>query len=114
MTLRAKGSRSITIDGVPYTWSVRGRPSYAQGIGQSNLAVAVQRVDAPQCVLRIVLPVPRPDNWLRLPRHGVKPGDLARWVPMALGRGWSPGTPGPAFELRLTETDLVDQPRFDP
>ena len=106
MTLAKKGSRPITIDGKRYRWTVRDRPTYAQGIGQSHLYVAVECAEAPSCILHIVLPALRRDNWLLLPGHVVKPNDLARWVPKALAAGWVPSQKGSAFELHLMESDL--------
>jgi|GEM_PF-1242142 len=111
MTLPKKGTRSISINGVLYRWSVRRKPTYLQGIGQSHMSVAVEREDAPQQTLRIILPVPRRDNWLLLPGYVVKPSDIARWVPKALTEGWVPHMSGAAFDLVLSESDLDEQSR---
>ncbi len=111
MTLPKKGARSISIDGVLYRWSVRHKPTYVQGIGQSHMSVAVEREDAPQQTLRIVLPAFRCDNWLLLPGYVVKPSDIARWVPKALAAGWVPDMRGAAFDLVLSESDLTEKSR---
>ena len=47
VTIPRKGSRPLTVDGVPYRWSVRSRPTCSQGIGQSPLSFAVVSDDAP-------------------------------------------------------------------
>jgi len=112
MTLRQKHSRKICVVGINYRWVVRDRPTYLQAVGMSNLSVAVERTDAPDCVLRIVLPTARKDNWLLAPGYVVKPSDLTRWIPKALAAGWFPGKKGPGFELRLKESDLVTDQRL--
>jgi hypothetical protein len=106
MTIRQKHSRRISIDGVDYRWVVRDRPTYMQAVGMSNLSVAVEQSDAPDCVLRIVLPAARKDNWLLAPGYVIKPSDLRRWIPKALAAGWLPRKKGPGFELHLTDSDL--------
>src|SRR5690349_21287928 len=45
VALGAKGSRSIVVDGLPYRWKVRHKPSYAQLLGNSDLVFAVERSD---------------------------------------------------------------------
>jgi hypothetical protein len=112
MTLQKKGSRRILVEGVLYRWAVRDRSTYAQGIGHSHLRVAVEREDAPQATLRIVLPSLRRDNWLMVPGYVVKPNDLARWIPKALAAGWVPERPGSAFELTVAEDDLNQSQRI--
>ena len=57
MALVKKGSRLITVDGVGYRWRVRGRPTYSQGIGQTGLTFAVERVDLKGSVLVVTMPV---------------------------------------------------------
>jgi hypothetical protein len=106
MTIRQKHSRRICVDGINYRWVIRDRPTYLQAVGMSNLSVAVEQTDAPDCVLRIVLPAARKDNWLLVPGYVVKPSDLSRWITKALASGWLPGKKGPGFELRLTDSDL--------
>lgn len=112
MTLQKKGSRRISIDGVAYRWAIRDRPTYMQGIGHSHIGIAVERVDAPLAILRIVVPALRKDNWLLAPGYVVKPSDLARWIPKALTAGWMPHVQGATFELFLAESDLNDDQRL--
>jgi len=112
MTIRQKNSRKICVDGVDYRWAVRDRPTYAQAVGMSNLSIAVERSDAPNCVVRIVLPAARQDNWLLAPGYIVKPSDLSRWIRKALASGWLPSRKGPGFELRLAESDLNAEQRL--
>lgn len=107
MTIRQKHSRKICVDGTYYRWVVRDRPTYLQGVGASNLSVAVEQAEAPDCVLRIVLPAKRKDNWLLVPGYVVKPNDLSRWIPKALAAGWVPNKRGSGFELYLKDSDLV-------
>lgn len=112
MTIRQKHSRRICIEGIHYRWVVRDRPTYLQGVGMSNLSVAVEQTDAPECVLRIVVPVARKDNWLLAPGYVIKPSDLSRWIPKVLAAGWEPGKRGSGFELRLTDSDLNQEHRL--
>jgi hypothetical protein len=112
MTIQQKGSRRIQIDGVQYRWAIRDRPTYMQAIGQSNLSVAVEQVDAPHCILRLVLPAVRRDNWLLQVGYVVLPSDLSRWIPKALRAGWHPHQRGAGFEFRLSDADLNDKQRI--
>lgn len=112
MTIRQKHSRNICVDGINYRWVIRDRPTYLQAVGMSNLSVAVEKTDAPDSILRIVLPAARKDNWLLVPGYVVKPSDLSRWIPKALAAGWLPGKKGPGFELRLEDSDLVANQRL--
>ena len=73
MTISVKGSRRITVDGVPYRWSVRARPTYTQAICQGPLTFAVVNEHAPGSTLVVTLDAMRPDNWLDGPSAVVTP-----------------------------------------
>jgi hypothetical protein len=100
MSLSRKGSRPITVDGTRYRWYVRRKPSYGQGLAQSNLTVAVE-LDAPArgSVLVVDVGQPRPDNWLGRPAAVVTPRDVAEFVREARRAGWRPEAAGSPFTL---------------
>lgn len=99
MTLASKGTRPITVDGVPYRWKVRRRPTYSQGIGESGMVFAAERADQPGATLVVSLPWAHPSNWLGSPAHAVRPGMVADTIRQALAQGWEPSRPGPTFVL---------------
>ncbi|GAB2938560.1 hypothetical protein GCM10027075_43760 [Streptomyces heilongjiangensis] len=47
MALVRKGSRRIVVDGTPYRWRLRGRPTYFQGLAWSPCTFAVEHADTP-------------------------------------------------------------------
>jgi hypothetical protein len=106
MAIPRTGSRTITVGAVDYRWTVRDRATYHQAIAQSHLTVAVESADGDGQTLHVTLPAFRCDNWLAQPGYIVTPGDLARWIPLALARGWTPARPGPTFKIVLGEGDV--------
>jgi len=102
MTIRRKGSRPLTVDGVPYRWSVRSRPTYSRGIGQSPLSFAVVSDDAPGATLVVILDATRPDNWLQEPGAVVAPKMVELAIRKALADGWHAKQSGGAFALRFS------------
>ncbi|WP_067832796.1 hypothetical protein [Actinomadura kijaniata] len=101
MAIARKGTRWIDVDGTAYLWKVRHRPTYSQGIGESPLTFVVERVEEPGALLVVSLPCAHPANWVGLPSATVLPSTVAEGVRTALGRGWRPGRPGPAFRVTL-------------
>ena len=106
MTIPRTRSRAIIVDGARYRWTVRDRPTYAQAIAHSYLTVAIEAEEKALQTLHLTLPVVRCDNWLAQPGYIVTPRDIARWIPLALARGWQPMLPGSTFEVELLKTDL--------
>jgi hypothetical protein len=105
MSLTRSGSRKIVVEDVVYRWTVRPRPTYSQGLAQSGISVAVELWENAGQLLHIELPMARPDNWMTEPGYVVTPADLARWVPMALARGWCPQRPGATFNIAIKEEE---------
>ncbi|SDT81001.1 hypothetical protein SAMN05216371_6509 [Streptomyces sp. TLI_053] len=103
MTLPRKGARTVTVDRVVYRWTVRRRPTYGQGLGQSPLTVAVEQAGAPGSVLVVRLPGAHPGNWLGLPAAVATPASVALAVHEAREQGWRPGSPGGPFRLDLVQ-----------
>src|SRR5690606_2957094 len=60
MSMPKTGSRRIVVDGTPFRWRVRSRPTYCQGNAWSPLTVAVER-EAGGAVLVLVFGGARPD-----------------------------------------------------
>ncbi|MEV1145351.1 hypothetical protein [Micromonospora sp. NPDC049799] len=108
MALTKKGSRLITVDGVVYKWRVRGRPTYAQALGERPLAVAVEQADCKGSVLLVTMPQDHPSNWIGGRSVPVLPSQVAAVIRKALGEGWRPGQSATAF--RTTATDASQEP----
>jgi hypothetical protein len=87
------------VDGRPYLWRVRRKPTYWQECHSSPMRVAVQAVGGNGGLLLLVLPGLRPDHaWL--PGVTVTPAAVAEWVRAALAAGWAPWSGGGPFEYR--------------
>ena len=99
MTLAAKGSRRIVVDGVAYRWRLRHKPTYAQGLCESPCIYAVELAERPGARLVVRTSRPRPDNWLGRPGASVLPSEVARSVRSALACGWTPAADGSTFML---------------
>jgi hypothetical protein len=100
MTLARKGTRSISVDGVAFRWKVRGKPTYAQGLGWSPLCFVAELAEGAGARLVVELPVAHPSNWLLLPSASVTPGLVTASIRSALTDGWQPDRPGPVFRVR--------------
>ncbi|MEU8335353.1 hypothetical protein [Micromonospora tulbaghiae] len=97
MALTKKGSRLITVDGVVYRWRVRGRPTYAQALGQRPLTLAVEQADCKGSVLLVSMPQDHPSNWFGGPSIPVLPSQVAAVIRKALTEGWRPSQLATAF-----------------
>jgi hypothetical protein len=110
MTLAAKGSRQITVDGVAFRWKVRGRPTYSQANGWKPLTFVAEHAEEPGALLVVAMPYAHPDNWMGLPAAAVLPGTVASAITQALADGWRPAVPGPPFALALDEQAVAAIP----
>ena len=110
MTLAAKGSREITIDGVAFRWKVRGRPTYSQANGWKPLIFVAEHAEWPGALLVVTLPYAHPGNWTDLRAAAVLPGTVAEAITHALAGGWRPSVPGPPFALALDEKAVAAIP----
>ena len=99
VALGRKGSRRIVVDGTPYRWRLRGRPTYGRGMGWLPSSYAVEQTGGPGSVLVVTTNQPHASNWVGLPAGPVLPRDVADAVRDALARGWTPGHPGVPFFL---------------
>ena len=99
MALVRKGSRRIVVDGVPYRWAIRPRPTYSQGIAQAPLTVAVEHAERRGCGMVMRMPQAHPSNWLNLAVVAVRPADVEAGIRAATAQGWKPLEPGSAFRL---------------
>ena len=104
MTIATKGARAIVVGGVEYRWAVRKKPTYSQGLGHNDLTLAIDCGSSGQ-TLRVTVPGLRSDNWMSLPGLTVTPGDISRWIPLALAAGWQPTKPGSTFEMTIPAED---------
>ncbi|WP_285558040.1 hypothetical protein [Actinoplanes regularis] len=78
------------MDGTVYRWSVRHKPTYAQGLAWAPLTFVVEDADAPGQVLSVATGSTRPDNWLDLPGTPVTPRMVEQSIRTALAAGWTP------------------------
>jgi hypothetical protein len=106
VALTRKGSRSITVHGRRFRWTVRPKPAYSQALAWSPLSFAVQADENPGRVLYVRLARPRPDNWLGKGSQALTPREVAQFIRRALDAGWDPSEPGSPFEL----TDSTGSP----
>jgi hypothetical protein len=95
------GSRRIVVDETTYRWRVGRRPTYAQALAWSPLAVSVEAQGGGN-VLVILFPAARPDNWFGLPSRVATPGAVALAIAQAVGAGWDRDSKGGPtfFDLR--------------
>jgi hypothetical protein len=101
MTIPSKGSRRIVVDETAYRWTVRRKPTYAQGLTDSPLSFAVENEAAPGTTLVVLADGPRPDNWVEPAGKPVTPAIVERAIRAALAQGWRPSDKGGAFEISL-------------
>jgi hypothetical protein len=119
MAICKKGARRIVVDGQTYLWSVRRKPTYSQGLAESNLTGAVQ-LDSPDAgsVLVIDAGQPRPDNWMGRTERTITPAEVSRCIREAQNAGWRPEVSGRPFGDEMTPRDeldrLLERARLDP
>lgn len=99
MSLPAKGSRRLTVDGAEYRWRVRRRPTADQRTGRTPLLLAIARADGAGASLVVRLCQAHPSNTARLRGEAVTPGVVAAWIRTGIGQGWRPDRPGPQVLL---------------
>ena len=101
MAMYKKGARKISVDGVLYRWRIRGRPTYAQRVGESNLSVAVEPVVEQGSVTTLVVDaaVLHPSASIEKTTASVTPATIAAYIRQALKQGWKPLQKGAAFTL---------------
>lgn len=99
MAIPKKGSRKIIVDDIEYRWRIRWKPSYGQGIGESNLTAAIELYENPQSPLIITFPWLRPDSWVGKTKESVTPKDIETCVKNALSQGWKPNVKGKIFNF---------------
>jgi hypothetical protein len=114
VTLAAKGSRLITVDGTVYRWRMRRNPTYVQQCLDGPLTFAVELADARGTVLAVtVSDVSHPASLLGDSSLIVRPALVAAVIRTALGRGWEPAAPGTPFQLSLTRGELPAQAKTE-
>lgn len=100
MTIPAKGSRRVCVDDAEYSWRIRKKPTYDQGVYQTPMRLAIQLcTDGPKQVLVVNLQVSRPDNWIAPHQTSVTPAVVRDIVRRALKKGWIPNGGGSAFQI---------------
>lgn len=99
MAIPKKGSRRIVVDGQPFRWLIRRKPTHTQWEG-GFFEAAVQLAAVPASVLVIELGRTRPDvKWGEKPDISVTPQMIAECIRQAIENGWQPSLPGKQFVL---------------
>ncbi|MFF0154518.1 hypothetical protein [Micromonospora sp. NPDC005203] len=109
MALTKKGARLITVDDIVYRWRVRGKPTYAQGLCERPLTLAIEQADCKGGVLLVSMPQDHPSNWIGGPPVPVLPSTVAAVVRKALTEGWRPSQPSAVFHMDAP--DVSPKPR---
>ncbi len=95
MTVRRKGSRRITVEGVEYLWRFPRKPRH-EWDGNCGVWLTVQRADRAGSVLALHSPHRHPavaQGWSS-PVVAVLPSQVADAIRRALAEGWRPGELG--------------------
>ena len=100
-------ARLLTVEGVPYRWSLQGRRESPEGAAYRLLTVVWAEATRQALHVRIR----HDDPWLHvgdveasaLETRSVGPGLVARVVTLARAAGWEPEKRGPTLELLLEE-----------
>ena len=113
MTMPRKGSRPIVVEGQPYRWRVRRKPTLGQVEGFSPLSISVECLTkphtAPGSVLLLDTERGRFDAWYVpndrslpvLASKAATPREVADGIREALKKGWRPNCPGGTFHLEI-------------
>lgn len=99
MSLPKKGCRSLLIGDEIYSWYIRRKPTYIQGVFNGNWTMAVELDGFKGAILLVRFNLSRPDNWLSPHQTGVTPSLVKQIIHHALASGWRPKLPGSAFLL---------------
>lgn len=108
MAMPKKGSRNIVVDGAACRWRIRGRPSYSQEMGWSNLSVAIEPAtedgtDVTRLVVDTSAPRPDADAVGTDEIVSVTPAVVEAYIRLALKQGWNPVAKGKPFVLVADE-----------
>lgn len=99
MTLPQRKLRKINIDGKDYGWMIRSRPTWNQGLG-GPMTLAIQQLDVERpTILRVMLDILRPDNWLQTNKAAITPKIIKDIIEAALKEGWKTDE-GSAFDFK--------------
>ncbi len=101
MAMTKKGSRLIVVGEIEYRWSIRFKPSYAQGLCESPLTAAIELAESPGATLIVNFHAPRPDNWLGLGAWTITPQHIASSIAQGLQSGWKPEQQGATQYLQF-------------
>ena len=87
------------MDNQAYRWSLRSRPTYAQGLCWTPCRYVVEAYDQPARKLVVTTGQPHPGNWLGRPATPVLPAQVAQAIRAAIQLGWNPSITGAPFHL---------------
>jgi hypothetical protein len=102
MAIAKRGSRRINVEGESYRWTVRPRPTYAQGLAESPLSFAVELEKLGRTTLVVTMDRSRPDNWMLADSCVVTPSVVERAIREAIRQGWLPSEKGCPYALSLS------------
>ncbi|WP_293341897.1 hypothetical protein [Microcoleus sp. CAWBG58] len=103
MSIPKKGTRKIIVDGEPFIWLIRRKPTYTQECFHGgNLHVAVERATKLGSVLVIITDKPHPQGLVSKQEvKPVTPSDVTQWIRQAMQLGWQPRRSGITFHVQI-------------
>lgn len=108
MALSKKGSRRVIVDGEQYTWKVRRRPTYDQGLAHGPLTFTAEKSGATGSILVVDTKAARPDNWVLAPSMTITPAYVAESIREAIKRGWLAEQKSSPFNLEFSIKEFFD------
>ena len=105
MAIPKRGSRNIVVNGEPYRWYMRRKPSYGQGLCEGFMSFAIEHADVNGSTLLVTLPQYHPRNWMGAEIVSIIPANVEAYIQTALARGWQPQKPGKTFALDMTKDE---------
>jgi hypothetical protein len=113
MAMSKKKSRAITVNEIPYRYSVQHSLTLRNEDGSLNLNIVVQHESGDGCYLKVIGVYTR-DFWLDISDHKhesseylkVTPKHIAKIIEMALEEGWQPTVKAPPFNFKADNAYL--------
>lgn len=103
MAIPKKGSRLIVVEGMPYRWRVRRKPTCSLADAWVGMAVAIERADTKGAALLVRMPQAHPGNWMSAESEPVLPSDVERFIRYALSSGRRSSEQGEAFHAAAAD-----------
>ncbi|WP_036480242.1 hypothetical protein [Myxosarcina sp. GI1] len=102
MAIPKKGTRKIIVDGIPYRWYVRRKPTHTQGDYATCITAGVERVETKGSVLSITF-LWNCYNYYSGAEFSITPKDIEHCIRDAIALGWQPEVNGSTFYYKSCE-----------